>query len=74
MNTLERLRALSEHAVVPNEPYIVIPKNELDMLLAVVEAAEMLTHGVEQHMGGQGSDNLLYSYLPDIKKALAALE
>lgn len=38
MNVIERLKALSAAAVFPNEPYIVIPKRELDMLLAFVRA------------------------------------
>lgn len=53
MTTLERLKALSEHAVAPNEPYIVIPKDELDKLLALAEAAGNVSDEIEQRLIGR---------------------
>lgn len=39
MNVIEMLRALSAHAVIPNEPNIVVSKEHVDKLLAAVDVA-----------------------------------
>jgi hypothetical protein len=43
-------------------------------LLRVVEQLENTVHRIEDHMLGQGSDNLLYSCLPEARMALTGLE